>query len=99
MGHVTEDPPGPARAQGPDLVADAERDLAPDDQTALLVRVAVLGDDRIGRQLHDRDRQLLAVNPARRDAVPDPDRRHLPELDEVRHRISRSCVAGGVRPG
>ena len=45
-----------------------------EDDSELLVHVAVLGHDASGIELHDRQRDLLAVDRPSEDAVPDPER-------------------------
>src|SRR4029077_16094376 len=62
-----------------------------------LVRVAVLRHDRIRGELDDGEGQLLALDAARDDALPDPDRGDLGERDEVRHRDLRSGRPHGRR--
>src|SRR6185295_19698247 len=96
---VADDPPRPARPEDALLVADPERDLALDDEATLLVRVAVLGHDGVGRQLHDREGQPIALDAAGDDAVPHLDREHIGEIDEVRHRFLRDGRASGVDTG
>src|SRR4029079_5021015 len=97
VGLIAEDPPGPARPDVPDLLTDPEADVTANHDPALLVRVAVLRHDRIRGELDDGEGQLLALDAARDDALPDPDRGDLGELDEVRHRDLRSGRPHGRR--
>ena len=87
MRRSTGDPPGAARADDPLLVADPERHLTLDHEAALLIRVTMLRDDRARHQLHDRQRQALALDAPTDDAVPDLDRNEVGEIDEVGHSL------------
>jgi hypothetical protein len=64
------------------LVADAKGDRASKDDAELLVLVAVLGGDGAGLELDDSQRDSLAVNAARSDALPDLLRRDRGEVVE-----------------
>ncbi len=61
--HVGRDPPRPARPHPARLVADRERHVAGDDHPELLVLVAVLGHDRIRRELDEGEGDPLALDP------------------------------------
>jgi hypothetical protein len=85
---VRGDEPRPARSQLLPFVRDPEVNRAAEDDAELLVRVAVLGDDRAGIELDDAQRQLLAVERPRGDSVPDPLRRDLGKVTERAHAAS-----------
>ena len=81
-------PPGPELA---DLVADRERDRARDDHSHLLVLVTVAGHDGVRGELHEGQRDPLAVDLSRPNGVaPHVDDRLGSDVDQVAHRASFS---------
>jgi hypothetical protein len=64
-----------------------EAHFAADDHAVLLGRVRMLGHDRVGVDLDDRQGHLVALHPSRLDALPDRDRLELGQVAQVLHRF------------
>jgi GNAT superfamily N-acetyltransferase len=83
--HVRRNGVGPASLQIPHLVPDPKGERPAEDDTELLVVVAVLGDDARRLELDDGEVEALAFDVPGDDALPDLERLQSGEVFEDTH--------------
>src|SRR5918994_1836082 len=97
--HPAEDAPRSAPPEQPLLVADAEAHLTGDHHAVLLRRMGVLGHGRVRIELDDGQRDLVALDTTRANAIPDLDRFELGQGAQVGHRFLRVVIASYAPSG
>ena len=85
--------PSSTRTEITRLAIDREVHPALDDHPQLFGGVTMLRDDRVRRQLHDRQRDPLALDPPGTNGLaPDREEREVGEILEVAHRASAGAA-------